>query len=45
MSLTLLAIFAGTLSAGVCSVLLAALFARALMTRFTQQLLSLAAGA
>ena len=45
MSLTLLAIFAGTLSAGVGSVLLAALFARALMTRFTQHLLSLAAGA
>jgi len=45
MSLTLLAIFAGTLSAGVGSVLLAALFARALMARFTQHLLSLAAGA
>jgi zinc and cadmium transporter len=45
MSLTLLVIFAGTLSAGVGSVLLAALFARALMTRFTQHLLSLAAGA
>jgi zinc and cadmium transporter len=41
----LLAIVAGTLSAGVGSVLLAALLARALMTRFTQHLLSLAAGA
>ena len=45
MTLTMLAIFAGTLSAGIGSVLLAALFARALMTRFTQHLLSLAAGA
>lgn len=45
MSLTLLAILAGTLSAGVGSVLLAALLARALMVRFTQHLLSLAAGA
>ena len=45
MSLVLLAIVAGTLSAGVGSVLLAALLARALMTRFTQHLLSLAAGA
>jgi zinc and cadmium transporter len=45
MSLILLAIVAGTLSAGVGSVLLAALLARALMTRFTQHLLSLAAGA
>ena len=45
MSLVLLAIVAGTLSAGVGSVLLAALLARALMMRFTQHLLSLAAGA
>jgi zinc and cadmium transporter len=45
MGLILLAIVAGTLSAGVGSVLLAALLARALMTRFTQHLLSLAAGA
>ena len=45
MSLTLLAILAGTLSAGVGSVLLAALLARALLARFTQHLLSLAAGA
>jgi len=45
MSMTLLAILAGTLSAGVGSVLLAALFARALLARFTQHLLSLAAGA
>ena len=45
MSLVLLAILVGTLSAGVGSVLLAALLARALMTRFTQHLLSLAAGA
>jgi zinc and cadmium transporter len=44
-NLTLLAILAGTLVAGVGSVLLAAVFARALMTRFTQHLLSLAAGA
>jgi zinc and cadmium transporter len=43
--LTLLAILAGTLSAGVGSVLLAALLARALLARFTQHLLSLAAGA
>jgi zinc and cadmium transporter len=45
MSLTLLVIVAGTLSAGVGSVLLAALLARALLARFTQHLLSLAAGA
>ena len=45
MSMTLLAIVAGTLSAGVGSVLLAALLARALLARFTQHLLSLAAGA
>ena len=45
MSLTLLAILAGTLSAGVGSVLLAALLTRALLARFTQHLLSLAAGA
>ena len=45
MSLVLLAILVGTLGAGVGSVLLAALLARALMTRFTQHLLSLAAGA
>ena len=45
MSMTLLAILAGTLSAGVGSVLLAALLARALLARFTQHLLSLAAGA
>jgi zinc and cadmium transporter len=45
MSMTLLAIVAGTLGAGVGSVLLAALLARALLARFTQHLLSLAAGA
>ena len=43
--MTLLAIVAGTLGAGVGSVLLAALLARALLARFTQHLLSLAAGA
>jgi len=45
MSITVLTIIAGTLCAGVGSVLLAALLARALMARFTQHLLSLAAGA
>lgn len=45
MAMTLIGIVLGTLSAGVGSVLLAALLARALMTRFTQHLLSLAAGA
>jgi len=45
MDMTLLAIVAGTLGAGVGSVLLAALLARALLARFTQHLLSLAAGA
>ena len=45
MGMTLLAIVAGTLGAGVGSVLLAALLARALLARFTQHLLSLAAGA
>ncbi|MFM7698077.1 MAG: ZIP family metal transporter [Limnohabitans sp.] len=45
MNWVLLAIMAGTLTAGVGSVLLAALLARALMMRFTQHLLSLAAGA
>ena len=44
-SMTLMAIVAGTLGAGVGSVLLAALLARALLARFTQHLLSLAAGA
>ena len=43
--MTLMAIVAGTLGAGVGSVLLAALLARALLARFTQHLLSLAAGA
>jgi len=45
MSITVWTIIAGTLCAGVGSVLLAALLARALMARFTQHLLSLAAGA
>jgi len=45
MTLTFWTIMAGTLFAGVGSVLLAALLARALMARFTQHLLSLAAGA
>jgi zinc and cadmium transporter len=45
MTLTFWTILAGTLFAGVGSVLLAALLARALMARFTQHLLSLAAGA
>ncbi len=45
MGMTLWATVAGTLCAGVGSVLLAALLARALLGRFTQHLLSLAAGA
>lgn len=45
MTLTFWTILAGTLFAGVGSVLLAALLARALLARFTQHLLSLAAGA
>jgi len=45
MAITVWTIIAGTLCAGVGSVLLAALLARALMARFTQHLLSLAAGA
>lgn len=45
MAITVWTIIAGTLGAGVGSVLLAALLARALMARFTQHLLSLAAGA
>ena len=45
MTLTFWTIMAGTLFAGVGSVLLAALLARALLVRFTQHLLSLAAGA
>jgi zinc and cadmium transporter len=45
MAVTFWTIVVGTLFAGVGSVLLAALLARALMTRFTQHLLSLAAGA
>jgi zinc and cadmium transporter len=45
MNIPLWATIAGTLSAGVGSVLLAALLARALLGRFTQHLLSLAAGA
>lgn len=45
MNMTLWATIAGTLSAGVGSVLLAALLARAVLGRFTQHLLSLAAGA
>ncbi len=45
MNITLWATIAGTLSAGVGSVLLAALLARAVLGRFTQHLLSLAAGA
>lgn len=45
MSMVLWATVAGTLSAGVGSVLLAALLARAVLGRFTQHLLSLAAGA
>ena len=45
MGMTLWATVAGTLCAGVGSVLLAAVLARALLGRFTQHLLSLAAGA
>ncbi len=45
MNLTLWATVLGTLGAGVGSVLLAALLSRALLGRFTQHLLSLAAGA
>jgi len=45
MNMLLWATVAGTLSAGVGSVLLAALLARAVLGRFTQHLLSLAAGA
>ena len=43
--MTLLAILMGTLAAGLGSVLLAALLANALLSRYTQHLLSLAAGA
>lgn len=43
--MTLIAIFVGTLVAGVGSVWLAAMLAYALLSRFTQHLLSLAAGA
>ena len=43
--MTLLSILVGTLIAGMGSVLLAALLAYALLSRFTQHLLSLAAGA
>lgn len=43
--MTLIAILLGTLAAGLGSVLLAALLANALLTRYTQHLLSLAAGA
>jgi len=43
--MTLIAILIGTLVAGVGSVWLAALLAYALLSRFTQHLLSLAAGA
>lgn len=43
--MTLISIFVGTLVAGVGSVWLAALLAYALLSRFTQHLLSLAAGA
>jgi zinc and cadmium transporter len=45
MNIPLWATIAGTLGAGVGSVLLAAVLARALLGRFTQHLLSLAAGA
>jgi zinc and cadmium transporter len=45
MTLSVWIIIAGTLCAGVGSVLIAALLAQALMARFTQHLLSLAAGA
>ncbi len=43
--MTLLNILIGTFLAGVGSVLIAAMLARALLSRLTQQLLSLAAGA
>jgi zinc and cadmium transporter len=43
--MTLIAILMGTLAAGLGSVLLAALLANALLSRYTQHLLSLAAGA
>ena len=43
--MTLIAILMGTLAAGLGSVWLAALFANALLSRYTQHLLSLAAGA
>lgn len=43
--MTLIAILLGTLAAGLGSVLLAAVLANALLTRYTQHLLSLAAGA
>ncbi len=43
--MTLLSIVLGTLAAGMGSVLIAALIARALLARYTQHLLSLAAGA
>ena len=43
--MTLINIFVGTLVAGVGSVWIAALLAYALLSRFTQHLLSLAAGA
>ena len=43
--MTVMAIVLGTLAAGLGSVLLAALLARAVLGRFTQHLLSLAAGA
>ncbi len=43
--MTLIAILMGTLAAGLGSVLLAAVLANALMSRYTQHLLSLAAGA
>jgi zinc and cadmium transporter len=45
MTISVWTIILGTLCAGVGSVLIAALLARALMARFTQHLLSLAAGA
>jgi zinc and cadmium transporter len=45
MTISVWTIIVGTLCAGVGSVLIAALLARALMARFTQHLLSLAAGA
>jgi zinc and cadmium transporter len=45
MTISVWTIIMGTLCAGVGSVLIAALLARALMARFTQHLLSLAAGA